>query len=91
LFKGDTKPDFVIFVRFTSLDDCDIYVVPAKVVDALMVEVDRTWHKYPKRDGSERKYSRHTAFSWAGKPTAVGRGLATTWEEYKDAWHLLDN
>jgi hypothetical protein len=67
LFRGDVRPDFVVFVWFIDakqLDACRIFVVPAKVVDADVRDCHLHWHKYPRRDGSPRKNSRHAAVSW---------------------------
>jgi hypothetical protein len=51
LFKGAERPDFVIFVWFTSrtaLDDCRLFIVPANVVDYDVHKVHLHWHKFPK-------------------------------------------
>jgi hypothetical protein len=94
LFKGDVHPDFVIFVWFTSRktpDECRIFIVPAGVVDADLLECHRHWHKYLRRDGNPRTKSKHAAFSWAGKPTKgnISRGFAKKWANYENAWDLL--
>jgi hypothetical protein len=95
LFKGDVRPDFVVFVWFTNpkaLDECRIFVVPADVVDAALLASHQHWHKYLRRDGAPRTKSRHTGFSWVGNPTEgnVARGFASKWAEYENAWHLLE-
>jgi hypothetical protein len=95
LFKGDTRPDFVVFVWFTSRvapDDCKVFVVPAGVVDADVHASHTHWHAHSKRDGSARKDSGHVAFTWDGTPTSgnIARGFAAKWAEYEGAWHLLD-
>lgn len=95
LFKGDTKPDFVIFVWFTSpkdLDACRTFVVPADVVEAALRKSHDHWHRYPKRDGTPRKRSRHTAICWLGKDTDtnIGHGFAEKWAGYENAWGLLE-
>jgi hypothetical protein len=72
LFKGDVRPDFVIFVWFTSRqkpDECRIFIVPAKVVDRVLYRCHVHWHKHLRRDGRPRANSNHAAFSWTGKPT----------------------
>jgi hypothetical protein len=94
LFKGDTKPDFVVFVWFTSRDDpdaCRMFVVPADVVEAALRAGHEHWHRYPKRDGTPRKLSRHTALSWTGQDTEtnIGRGYAEKWAKYENAWGSL--
>jgi len=96
LFKGDVRPDFVIFVWFTAQgapDACRIFIVPAEVVDADLRECHQHWHKYLRRDGAPRKTSNHTGFSWTGKPTEgnIARGFAERWAKYEDAWALLDD
>jgi hypothetical protein len=95
LFKGDVRPDFVVFVWFNdrkNLDTCRIFVVPAEVVDAAAHECHLHWHKHPRRDGSPHKNSRHTSLTWTGKDTEVNisRGFAAKWANYENAWHLLD-
>ena len=60
LFKGDVRPDFVVFVWFSDSknpDVCRIFVVPADIVDAAARESHLHWHKYPRRDGSRRSES----------------------------------
>jgi hypothetical protein len=97
LFKGDVRPDFVVFVWFSDCkenpDICRIFVVPADVVDAAARESHLHWHKYPRRDGSPRKRSRHVSLTWTGSDTEtnISRGFAAKWAEYEDAWHLLEN
>jgi hypothetical protein len=95
MFKGDVRPDFVIFVWFNNrkvLDACRIFVVPADVVESALKEGYRHWHAGTRRDGLPRKKSKHTAFTWTGKPTAgnIGRGFAEKLAEYEDAWELLE-
>jgi len=72
LFKGDTRPDFVIFVWFTDKinpDSCRIFVVPAQIVDRDVLKSHNHWHSYLKRDGSPRKNAGHVAIGWLGKDT----------------------
>jgi len=60
LFKGGTKPDFVVFVWFPSPEDPDVcrtFVVPASVVEAALRKSHEHWHRYPRRDGMPRKRS----------------------------------
>lgn len=94
MFKGDVRPDFVIFVWFTSRekpDECRIFIVPADVVDADLLDCHRHWHQYLRRDGDPRARSNHAAFSWTGKPTVgnIARGFAEKWARYEDAWGSL--
>ena len=97
LFKGDVRPDFVIFVWFTNpndLDECRIFIVPADVVDNTLIEGHRQWHKFPRRDGSPRKRSKHTAITWTGNPNpatgVINRGMERQWAKYENAWDLLE-
>jgi hypothetical protein len=69
LFKGDDRPDFVVFVWFTDkvrLDDCRIFVVPARVVDRDVRKVHKFWHSFKRRDGKPRKDTGHVAIWWIG-------------------------
>jgi len=96
LFRGDVRPDFVVFVWFNDtnqLDSCRIFVVPAKVVDAAVRESHLYWHKFPRRDGAARKKSRHTALTWTGNDTEtnISRGFAFKWAKYENAWGLLED
>jgi hypothetical protein len=95
LFRGDVRPNFVVFVWFDdskNRDNCRIFVVPAEVVDAAARACHLHWHKYPRRDGSPRKNSRHVSLPWTGNDTQgnISRGFALKWAEYEDAWHLLE-
>jgi hypothetical protein len=95
LFKGDVRPDFVVFVWFhdpNELDACRIFIVPAEVVDAAVRKCHLHWHKYPGRGGTPHKHSRHAALTWTGNDTEVNisRGFARKWAKYESAWHLLD-
>jgi hypothetical protein len=96
LFKGDERPDFVVFVWFTSpeaLDDCRVFVVPAKVVDADVHKSHLHWYKFPKRDGSPVADKGYVVISWTGNDTErnISRGFADKWAEYENAWSLLDS
>jgi hypothetical protein len=93
LFKGGTRPDFVVFVWFTSRsdpDECRLFVVPADVVDAEVRASHTHWHTYTKRDGSA-KDTGHVAIRWDGQPTDtnISSGFAVKWAQYENAWHLL--
>jgi hypothetical protein len=95
LFKGDERPDFVVFVWFTARnapDECRIFVVPAKVVDADALKTHWHWLKCPKRDGSLRVDKGYVVISWTGKDTAanIGNGFAEKWAKYENAWGLLE-
>jgi hypothetical protein len=95
LFKGDVPPDFVVFVWFTSRknpDACRIFVVPEHEVERALRECYLHWHEHPRRDGTRRKRSKHTGFSWTGKATEgnIARGFADNWKKYEDAWNLLE-
>jgi hypothetical protein len=95
IFRGDVHPDFVVFVWFNDikqLDACRIFVVPANVVDAAVRESHLHWHKYPRRDGTPRKQSRHASLGWSGNDTEtnISRGFASKWAKYENAWHLLE-
>jgi hypothetical protein len=95
LFKGDTRPDFVVFVWFTDnnrLDDCRIFVVPARVVDRAVLKAHKHWHRFARRDGLPRKNTGHVSIGWLGKDTEknISTSFATKWNKYEEAWHLLD-
>jgi hypothetical protein len=95
LFKGDERPDFVVFVWFTAQnapDHCRVFVVPAKVVDADALKTYWHWLKCPKRDGSVRLDKGYVVISWTGKDTAtnIGNGFAEKWAKYENAWDLLE-
>jgi hypothetical protein len=95
LFKGDERPDFVVFVWFTAQDapdHCRVFVVPAKVVDADALKTYRHWLECPRRDGSPRVDKGYVVISWTGKDTAtnIGNGFAEKWAKYENAWDLLE-
>jgi hypothetical protein len=96
LFKGDERPDFVVFVWFTNpdaLDDCRVFVVPAQVVDADVLQAYLHWHNFPKRDGSPVADKGYVVISWTGNDTErdISRGFAEKWAKYENAWSLLDS
>ena len=96
LFKGEVRPDFVIFVWFSDknhLDDCRIFVVPAAIVDPDVLNAHKFWHCHKRRDGEPRKDTGHVSIDWDGNDTAtnISRGFAMKWMEYENAWSLLDN
>jgi hypothetical protein len=95
LFKGDVRPDFVIFAWFhnrTRPDDCRIFVVPAGVVDNDVRKAHEHWHSHPKKDGSPRKPSPHVGIGWLGKDTPgnIAHAFAEKWKQYEDNWSLLE-
>ena len=95
LFKGDVRPDFVVFVWFTDkerLDDCQIFVVPAKIVDRHVLKAHNFWHSHTKRDGMPYKSADYVVISWVGNDTDsnIGRGFAIKWKKYEEAWDLLE-
>jgi hypothetical protein len=95
LFKGETKPNFVIFVWFDNkdvLDSCRVFVVPAEVVDREVRHAHEYWYKHSKRDGSQRKQSNHVAISWLGQDTDtnISHDFQEKWKEYEDAWEQLE-
>ena len=95
LFKGDVRPDFVIFVWFTDtdrLDDCRIFVVPADVVDSDVLTAHQFWHTHLRRDGEPRKDTGHVAIWWDGNDNEknTSRGFAAKWTKYESAWDLLE-
>jgi hypothetical protein len=52
MFKGDVRPDFVIFVWFTNpnnLDECRIFIVPADVLGRLITAESAEDHSFPRR------------------------------------------
>jgi hypothetical protein len=91
LFKGDVRPDFVVFVRFVTFDNCRVFVVPADVVDRDVYEVHSHWHSHPKLDGTARATTSHVAITWTAKCTSgnIARGFAERWSQYEDAWESM--
>jgi hypothetical protein len=95
LFKGDTRPDFVVFVWFddkSNLDSCRVFVVPAKIVDRDVRKTHEHWHARPRRDGSPHKKGGHISISWKGNDTAgnISRDFKTKWSRYEDNWAQLE-
>jgi hypothetical protein len=75
LFKGQERPDFVIFVWFTNpdkVDECRVFIVPADEVDETVKKGHEEWHRFLRRDGKPRKYSNHAAITWTGNPNPEG-------------------
>jgi hypothetical protein len=96
LFKGDERPDFVVFVWFTTreaLDDCRVFVVPAEVVDADVLQAHLHWHNHLKRNGLPSVDKGYVVISWTGSDTDrnIARGFAKKWAKYENAWSLLDS
>jgi hypothetical protein len=95
LFKGDTKPDYVIFVWFNSkidIDSCRVFIVPAKIVDRDVREQHEYWHKHTRRDGKPHKQSDHVSISWLGADTMtnIARNFQNKWKKYEDNWDQLE-
>lgn len=94
LFKGQELPNFVIFVWFHNrklLDDCKIFVVPAKRVNRDVLKSHLFWHSHKRRDGLARKNTGHVAIWWTGNdtPKSLSRGYARKWKIYEDNWAQL--
>jgi hypothetical protein len=95
LFKGETRPDFVIFVWFNDKDDidsCRVFVVPAKVVDSAVKKSHEHWHNHPRRDGTPRAKGNHVSISWVGQDTAgnISYKFQTKWKKYEENWDQLE-
>jgi hypothetical protein len=96
LFKGETHPNYVIFIWFNKnadRDSCRVFIVPADIVDRDVRRAHEYWHKHPKRDGSPRKRGGHVSISWGGKDTAgnISRGFQEKWKQYEDNWDQLEH
>ena len=96
IFRGETRPDFVVFVWFVG-DGSDpmehrVFVVPAGVVDRDVLRAHRHWFQFPKRDGGERKQGGHIAIGFLGRDTEtnIANGFAEKWQKYEGAWGLLE-
>ncbi|UPK40861.1 hypothetical protein IVB18_50530 (plasmid) [Bradyrhizobium sp. 186] len=95
LFKGDTHPDFVIFVWFidaTAPDLCRIFVVPAQTVSNDVLKAHRHWHSRPTREGQQPKGADRPVISWKGRDMerSISNNFSEKWKKYEDAWKLLD-
>ena len=95
LFRGETRPDFVVFVWFTG-DGVDpvrhrAFVVPADVVGRDVLAAHRHWLAHPRRDGSPRNESGIIGIGFLGRDTEgnIASGFAQKWAEYEDAWDIL--
>lgn len=96
LFKGDTRPDFVIFVWFANsqnLDRCRLFIVPSKRVDRDVLKAHAFFHTHLKRGGTPRKGTNHVVISWIGNDTdkSRSRNFASKWKAFEDAWDLLEH
>jgi hypothetical protein len=95
LFKGNVRPEFVVFIWFhqrNRQDECRIFVVPADVVDRDVWKATEHWYRGRKRDKSARKQSNQTAIGWLGKDTPgnIAKGFAEKWKQYEDNWEQLE-
>jgi hypothetical protein len=95
LFKGNVLPDFVIFVWFADcheLDQCRIFIVPAKIVARDVLKAHAFFHTHLKRDGSPRKGVGHVVITWLGNDTekSNSRNFASKWKKFEEAWHILE-
>ena len=95
LFKGEVPPDFVIFVWFTNpdkLDECRLFVVPAKVVDRDVKKAHDHWHSHLRRDGKPRTRGSHVSIGWLGRDTPgnISSNFQQKWKEYEENWDQLE-
>ena len=95
MFKGDVRPDFVIFVWFADpadLDACRIFVVPADVVDRDILGGMREVFARRRESGKTYTVNDHMAIWWKS-PKGVEhptRGFAEKWACYENAWDILE-
>jgi hypothetical protein len=98
LFKGETRPDYMIFVWFNDTANPDahrMFIVPAEVVDQSVRRSHELWHSLPRRDGQPRKLTDHVMIRMNGKDNEAtgvgGNNFAGKWQRYENAWHQLDD
>lgn len=96
LFRGETRPDFVVFIWFTQEDADPVrhraFVVPADVVDRDVLGAHRHWLAHPRRDGGPRTEGGIIGIGFLGRDTEgnIASGFAEKWKGYEDAWDILE-
>lgn len=84
--------DFVIIVRICSGEPEEFYILPTKIVDKALSEINKKWHQHLKRDGTKRKVTNHRIIDFVGEKTerAPYRGFQKIWQKHFNAWDLLE-
>lgn len=87
--------DITVLVAFNGEPpgpDTEVYVIPTSRLVADINRINEHYHRFPNRNGSERKWSTHRAIRLNGKRRQdnIAYGFREDWAGYRDAWHLLD-
>jgi len=96
LFRGETRPDVVVFIWFTGTADDPTthraFVVPADVVDRDVIGAYRHWLAHPRRDGGARADTGIVGIGFLGRDTEgnIASGFAEKWAHFENAWVLLE-
>ncbi|MCB9988318.1 MAG: hypothetical protein H6868_03165 [Rhodospirillales bacterium] len=90
--SADDDGDFVAIVLMEGEEPLAFYLVPSTVVDETLRTANEEWLQHPKKDGSPRKKTNHRALDFKGDktPSAPHKGMGKRWEQYKDAWKILE-
>ena len=87
--------DVSILVAFNGQPpglETEIYVIPTARLVKDLNRVNRHYHKYPNRDGSERKRARQRVIRLDGKkkPDNIAYAFRDDWRDFRDGWGLLE-
>ncbi|MCA9307107.1 MAG: hypothetical protein R3B46_10195 [Phycisphaerales bacterium] len=86
--------DFVAIVEMQNgVRSAVIYLVPTKLVEETLECCHQAYISHAKRDGTPRKVVSQRVIRMEGedKPTNPSFGFARKWEQFREAWHLLDS
>jgi hypothetical protein len=89
-----SSTDFTVLVSMSSDRNRDqFYVLPSRIVREEIAQRQKDYMAVTKRDGALRKDTGHWTLRLASRRDGQqqgGYGLAQKWEQYLDAWDLLE-
>jgi hypothetical protein len=84
--------DFVVIVRVCPQEPEEFYIIPTKIVDCAINDIEKKWRSHPKKDGSPRKVTTHRIIDFHGEQNERQpyRGYQKIWKEYMGDWKILE-